>query len=196
MPVPRMSEKYPIFKYPLLRGLGTLGQAMSLGIKALKFSANAALTEEEACKAKSQEVSSWMLTLNLLFSFAFFIFLYKFIPLFLVTELRKWYPALQGRIAFNAADGLIRMAIFVGFLLLISRWKDIRRVFEYHGAEHKVVFNYEAGIPVNVENAQSFTTFHPRCGTSFLMVAMLVSIVFYTLVAFDGLAMTLRSRVV
>jgi uncharacterized protein YqhQ len=197
MPVPRMSEKYPIFKYPVLRGLGTLGQAMSLGIKALKFSANAALSEEEASKAKPpQEVSSWMLTLNLAFSFAFFIFLYKFIPLLLVTELGKWYPALKGRIAFNAADGVIRMAIFVGFLLLISRWKDIRRVFEYHGAEHKVVFNYEAGIPVNVENAQSFTTFHPRCGTSFLLVVMLVSMVVYTFIPFDSFALKLLSRVV
>jgi len=113
-----------------------------------------------------------------------------------VTLLGKWYPALQGRIAFNAADGVIRMAIFVGFLLLISRWKDIRRVFEYHGAEHKVVFNYEAGTPVNVENAQQFTTFHPRCGTSFLLVVMLVSMVVYTLIPFDGFAMKLLSRVV
>jgi uncharacterized protein YqhQ len=196
MPVPRMSEKYPLFKYPVLRGLGTLGQAMSLGIKALRFSANAMLSEEEADKAKPEEVSSWMLTLNLVFSFAFFVFLYKFVPLYLVTALGKWYPALNGRIAFNAADGVIRMAIFVGFLLLISRWKDIRQVFEYHGAEHKVVFNYEAGTPVNVENAQAFTTYHPRCGTSFLMVVMLVSIVFYTLIPFDGFAMKLLSRVV
>ena len=196
MPVPRMSEKYPLFKYPVLRGLGTLGQAMSLGIKALRFSANASLSEEDAAKAKPEEVSSWMLTLNLVFSFAFFVFLYKFVPLYLVTLLGKWYPALQGRIAFNAADGVIRMAIFVGFLLLISRWKDIRRVFEYHGAEHKVVFNYEAGTPVNVENAQQFTTFHPRCGTSFLLVVMLVSMVVYTLIPFDGFALKLLSRVV
>jgi uncharacterized protein YqhQ len=196
MPVPRMSEKYPLFKYPLLRGLGTLGQAMSLGIKALRFSANAALSEEDASKAKPEEVSSWMLTLNLVFSFAFFIFLYKFVPLYLVTSLGKWYPTLQGRIAFNAADGLIRMAIFIGFLLLISRWKDIRRVFEYHGAEHKVVFNYEAGTPVTVENAQAFTTYHPRCGTSFLMVVMLVSMVVYTVIPFDSFALKLLSRVV
>lgn len=195
MPVSRMSEKYPILKYPILRGLGTLGQAMSLGIKALRFSANAALSEEEAAKAKPEEISSWMLTLNLVFSFAFFVFLYKFVPLYLVTRLGDWYPALKGRIAFNAADGLIRMAIFVGFLLLISRWKDIRRVFEYHGAEHKVVFNYEAGTPVNVENAQAFTTYHPRCGTSFLLVVMLVSMVVYTLIPFDGFAMRLLSRV-
>lgn len=196
MPVPRMSEKYPLFKYPLLRGLGTLGQAMSLGIKALKFSANAALSEEEASKNKPQEVSSWMLSLNLFFSFAFFVFLYKFVPLFLVTELGNYYPALKGRIAFNAMDGLIRMAIFVGFLLLISRWKDIRRVFEYHGAEHKVVFNYEAGTPVNVENAQAFTTYHPRCGTSFLMVVMLVSTIVYTFIPFESFALKLLCRVV
>ena len=201
MPVPRMSEKYPLFKYPVLRGLGTLGQAMSLGIKALRFSANASLSEEDAAKAKPEEVSSWVLTLNLLFSFGFFVFLYKFVPLYLVTQLGKIYPALVnhtvgGRIAFNAADGVIRMAIFVGFLLLISRWKDIRRVFEYHGAEHKVVFNYEAGTPVNVENAQAFTTFHPRCGTSFLLVVMLVSMVVYTLIPFDSFAMKLLSRIV
>ncbi len=196
MPVPRMSEKYPLFKYPILRGLGTLGQAMSLGIKALRFSANASLSEEDAAKAKPEEISSWVLSLNLLFSFAFFVFLYKFVPLYLVTQLGKVYPVLNGRIAFNAADGVIRMAIFVGFLLLISRWKDIRRVFEYHGAEHKVVFNYEAGTPVNVENAQAFTTFHPRCGTSFLLVVMLVSMVVYTLIPFDSFAMKLLSRVV
>jgi uncharacterized protein YqhQ len=195
MPVPRMSEKYPLFKYPILRGLGTLGQAMSLGIKALRFSANAALTEEEAGKAKPEEVSSWVLTLNLLFSFAFFVFLYKFIPLLLVTELGNWYPALKGRIAFNAADGVIRMVIFVGFLALISRWKDIRRVFEYHGAEHKVVFNYEAGTPVNIENAQAFSTYHPRCGTSFLLVVMLVSMVVYTFIPFDSFALKLLCRV-
>ncbi len=196
MPVHRMSEKYPLFKYPVLRGLGTLGQAMSLGIKALRFSSNAALSEEESTKAKPAEISSWMLTLNLIFSFAFFVFLYKLVPLYLVTALGKWYPVLKGRIAFNAADGLIRMAIFVGFLLLISRWKDIRRVFEYHGAEHKVVFNYESGAPVTVENAQAFTTYHPRCGTSFLLVVMLVSMVVYTLIPFDGFALKLVSRVV
>jgi uncharacterized protein YqhQ len=195
MQVPRMSEKYPAFKYPVLRGLGTLGQAMSLGLKALRFSTNAAMTEAEASEAKGKEVPSWMITLNLVFSFAFFIFLYKFVPLALVTALGKWYPVLKGRIAFNAADGGIRILIFVGFLLLLSCWKEIRKVFEYHGAEHKVVFNYEAGTPVNVENAQAFTTYHPRCGTSFLMVVMLVSIVVYTVIPFDGFALKLLSRV-
>ena len=132
---------------------------MSLGIKALRFSANASLDDGDKNKTeKPQEVSSWVMTANLLFSFAFFIFLYKFVPLYLTSLLEKVFPAVHGRIAFNAVDGVIRLAIFLAFLYMISRWKDIHRVFEYHGAEHKVVFNFESGKPVNVENAQAFTT--------------------------------------
>jgi uncharacterized protein YqhQ len=199
-PLARMSEQHRIFKYPILRGVGTLYQAMSLGLKALKFSANAILDAESKLpknpKSPSKEVSNWAISLNLIFSLAFFIFLYKFIPLYTVTALEKWYPVLQGRIAFNAADGLIRIAIFLTFLFGVSRLKDIYRVFEYHGAEHKVVFNYESGRPVNIQNAQSFTTFHPRCGTSSLLVVMIVSMIVYTFVPFSGFGMKLVSRIV
>jgi len=193
-----MSEQHRIFKYPILRGVGTLYQAMSLGLKALKFSANAILEGESQVQKnpKTKEVSNWAISLNLIFSLAFFIFLYKFIPLYTVTTLEKWYPVLQGRIAFNAADGMIRIAIFLTFLYGVSRLKDIYRVFEYHGAEHKVVFNYESGQPVNIQNAQLFTTFHPRCGTSFLLVVMIVSMIVYTLVPFSGFGMKLLSRIV
>ena len=86
------------------------------------------------------------------------------------------------------------MLIFLAFLYGISRWKDIRRVFEYHGAEHKVVFNYESGKPVTVENARPFTTFHPRCGTSFLLVVMVISIGVYALIPFDGFLLKFVSR--
>jgi uncharacterized protein YqhQ len=185
MSVPRLSEHYPWFKYPILRGVGTLGQAMYLGIKALRFSANAALAEEGEGKTQ-QEVSPWLMTLNLLFSLAFFIFLYKFVPLYLTTLLAKWIPAVSGRILFNLVDGLIRIVIFLVFLYSISLWKDIRRVFEYHGAEHKVVYNYESGLPLTVENARQFTTLHPRCGTSFLLVVMVIAIGVYALIPFDG----------
>ena len=85
-----------------------------------------------------------------------FLFLYKFLPLYLATRLGKIYPAFSGRVASNLADGVIRIGIFLFFMVLISRMKDIRRVFEFHGAEHKVVFNFESGRPVTVENAQSF----------------------------------------
>jgi uncharacterized protein YqhQ len=214
-PIHKVSEKYPLFKQPILRGLGTLGQAMTLGYKALRFSANAALDETAsgpagvaagkpagakpqapaAVAGKPMEISSWMMTGNLIFSLAFFIFLYKFVPLFLATQLGHAVPSLSGRFATNMTDGLIRMAIFLTFLFLLSLMKDIRRVFEYHGAEHKVVFNYESGKPVNVENAQTFVTFHPRCGTSFLLVVMAISMIVYALVPVDGFLAKFAARI-
>lgn len=222
-PLPKVSEKYPLFRFPVLRGVGNLGQTLALGIKALQFSANAGLEaaaskgqaapnssgavpvtrlEEAASKGQAaprkgegKDISGWMLALNLVISLGFFIFLYKFVPLYLTTALGQWAPALKGRIAFNLVDGLIRLAIFVAFLYLISLWRDIRRVFEYHGAEHRVVFNFESGQPVTVENARQFQTFHPRCGTSFLLVVMVVSIVLYTLLPFEAFAWRFVGRV-
>jgi len=190
----RVSEKHPIFKYPVIRGVGTLGQAMYLGVKALRFSANAALDENDPEK-ESGEISGWVMGLNLLFSLAFFIFLYKFVPLWLTTRLGEWIPAFNGQIVFNLTDGVIRMAIFLGFLFLISRWQEIHRVFEYHGGEHRVVFNFESGKEVNVENAQSFSTFHPRCGTSFLLVVMIIAMVIYTLVPAQGFLEKFLARI-
>jgi uncharacterized protein YqhQ len=198
MPVSRVSEKHKLFKWPVLRGLGVLGQAMSLGMKALRFSANAALDEG---KDEKPEISSWMMTAQIIFSVVFFLALYKLIPLKLTFYLGHWIPAInasgfRGQIVFNLVDGVIRLVIFVGFLYFISRTKDIRRVFEYHGAEHKVVFNFESGQPVNVENAQKFVTFHPRCGTSFMFVIMLISMVVYMLIPVHTFAAKLAIRVV
>jgi uncharacterized protein YqhQ len=174
--------------------MGTLGQALWLGVKALRFSANAALEEEDS-KKQGREISPLLMGLNIAISLAFFVFLYKLVPLYLATVLEKWVPTIRGRIAFNLTDGLIRILIFLVFLYGISRWKDIRRVFEYHGAEHKVVFNYESGKPVSVENARAFTTFHPRCGTSFLLVVMVVAIGVYALIPFNGFALKFVSRI-
>ena len=197
MPLARMSEQYPIFRYPVLRGLGTLYQALKLGGRALKFSAAAAIEDlnPPASQEPPQEIPGWVVAGPVLFSFAFFIFMYKFVPLFLVTRLENLYPMLHGRIAFNIADGLIRMAILLTLLYVLSRFKDIRRVFEYHGAEHKVVFNFESGQPVTVENAQRFTTFHPRCGTSFLFVVFFLAVPFYALIPFDGFVPKLLFRI-
>jgi len=193
-PLPKMSEKYPIFRFPVLRGLGTLGQALGLGMRTLQYSANVAL-EELKPQAATKEMSSWMLWLNIGLALGFFIFMYKLVPLYLATALSKLFPALGGRIPFNLVDGVIRMAIFIGFMFLLSFWKDIRRVFEYHGAEHRVVFNFESDLPVTVENAQTFPTFHPRCGTSFLLVVMLVSIGVYTLLPFDSFLLKFAGRI-
>ena len=200
MPVPRMSEKHAWFKWPVLRGIGVLGQAMSLGMKALRFSANAALTDPAATQGKP-EVSSWMMAVQIAFSVLFFIFLYKLVPLKITEYLSSVAPALktpgfEGQVLFNAVDGVIRLAIFVGFLFLLSRAKDIKRVFEYHGAEHKVVFNFESGKPVTVENAQKFVTYHPRCGTSFMFVVMLISTFIYMLIPVQSFAAKMAIRIV
>jgi uncharacterized protein YqhQ len=208
MPVSRMSERHKFFKWPVLRGLGVLGQAMSLGMKALRFSAGAALDDGTSASAAASdvggkpkpEVSSWLMTAQVILSVVFFLTLYKLVPLQLTDYLGRWIPAIkvpgfEGQVLFNLVDGIIRLLIFVGFLYFISRSKDIKRVFEYHGAEHKVVFNFESGKPVNVENAQSFVTFHPRCGTSFMFVIMLISMVVYMLIPVQTFAAKLAIRI-
>jgi uncharacterized protein YqhQ len=195
-PLPRVSEKYPIFKLPILRGLGTLGQAMWLGIKALQFSTNVLLQQQDnKPDAKPAEVSGWGMGITLGFSLLFFLFMYKFVPLAIATQLGNVFPAMHGRLAINLMDGVLRLAIFLSFLMLLSRMKDIRRTFEYHGAEHKVVFNFESGQPVTVENAQKFVTFHPRCGTSFLIVVMLIALLVYSVLPFDGFLAKLAARI-
>ena len=194
LPVARMSEKYPWLKYPVLRGLGTLGQAMSLGFRALKFSTNAAL--DDGSTEKPTELPAWAMTVQAVFTVVFFLAVYKFLPLKLTEYLSNRAPSLKGQLAFNAVDGVIRLVIFVGFLLLISRMKDIRRMFEFHGAEHKVVFNFESGKPVSVDNAQKFVTWHPRCGTSFLFVIMLISMLVYMMVPAPTFAAKMIERIV
>jgi uncharacterized protein YqhQ len=115
--------------------------------------------------------------------------MYKFVPLFLAERLA------DSRLGINLWDGVIRLAIFLAFMFAISRIKDFHRMFEYHGAEHKVVFNFESGKPVNTANAQSFKTFHPRCGTSFLMVLMVVSMATYAFLPIDNFWWKFAARI-
>jgi uncharacterized protein YqhQ len=197
-PLGRLSEKHKAFGWPVIRGLGTLGQAMWLGMKALRFSANAMLEgspENAPTTGNKKELGGWAMWGNVLFSLLFFIFLYKFVPLYLATWIGHHVAAAESRLAINLIDGVIRILLFLGFLFLISRMKDIQRVFEYHGAEHKVVFNFESGQPVTVENAQRFVTWHPRCGTSFLLVVMVIAMAIYALLPFDSFAAKFVARI-
>ena len=192
----RLSETSRFWALPIVRGCGVLGQAMVLGMKALNFSTEQALQAEEGAEdSKPAELPGWMLWLNIGISLAFFIVMYKFLPLLATQQLQGWQPMLDNQVGFSVVEGTIRIAIFLAFLFAISRLKDIRRVFEYHGAEHKVVFNYESGQDLSVENAQRFVTWHPRCGTSFLMVVMLVAIAIYALVPFDGFLAQFGARI-
>jgi uncharacterized protein YqhQ len=212
-PLERPSEKHKWMAWPIVRGVMTLGYAMTLGYRALRFSANVAIedilkqdeagttpvetaasavppkrSEAEPGKSRKAEkaatLSGWLAAVNIIISLAFFIFMYKYIPLLAATELKKIDPALGGRIIFNLVDGAIRLILFLLFIWGVSLWKDIRRVYEYHGAEHKTVFAFENGDPLNIAAVQKYSTYHPRCGTSFLMTVMLISIGFYMLVPF------------
>jgi uncharacterized protein YqhQ len=221
-PLERPSEKHKWMAWPIVRGVMTLGYAMTLGYRALRFSANVAIEEimqepgspkdqnpvtaakslasGPSSSSKSSEkaatISSWLAGVNIVISLAFFIFMYKYIPLLAATELKKIDPALGGRIVFNLVDGGIRLALFLLFIWGVSLWKDIRRVYEYHGAEHKTVFAFEDGKPLEATEVQKYSTFHPRCGTSFLMTVMLISIGFYMLVPYTTFWARFASRIV
>jgi uncharacterized protein YqhQ len=182
-PLERLSEKHKWMGWPVVRGVITLGHAMTLGFRALRFSANVALDEIPADdKGKKLEVSGWMAAINIIFSVGFFIFMYKFLPLLAATELKRINPIFGEQIIFNLVDGAIRIALFLLFIWGVSLWRDIHRVYEYHGAEHKTVFAFENGDPLDTASVQKYTTYHPRCGTSFLMTVMLISILVYTLI--------------
>lgn len=179
-PLERPSEKHKWMGWPVVRGVMTLGHAMSLGFRALKFSANAALDElPPDDKGKKLEIGGWVAALNIAFSVVFFILMYKFLPLLATTELKKVNPIFGEQFVFNLVDGLIRIGLFLLFVWGVSLWKDIRRVYEYHGAEHKTVFAFENGDPLNTGAIQKYSTFHPRCGTSFLMTVMIISMLVY-----------------
>ena len=196
-PLERPSEQHKWMGWPVVRGVMTLGHAMTLGFRALKFSANAALEEINADpgndglhsdrsedhgnsdQGKKFEITGWMAAVNVIFSVAFFIFMYKYLPLLATTELKKVNPVFGQQFVFNLVDGMIRITMFLLFVWGVSLWKDIRRVYEYHGAEHKTVFAFENGGPLETRTVQKYSTYHPRCGTSFLMTVMIISMFVY-----------------
>jgi uncharacterized protein YqhQ len=189
-PLERLSEKHKWMGWPVLRGIATLGHAMTLGFRALRFSANVALEQagttpgDADCPpaANKLEVTGWMATLNIVLSVGFFIFMYKFVPLVAATELKRANSFFGGQIMFNLVDGAVRLTLFLLFIWGVSLMPDIRRVYQYHGAEHKTVFAFEGGDSLEIASVQKYSTFHPRCGTSFLMTVMILSILVYAMV--------------
>ena len=180
--MPPLSERYPIVKLPILRGAVALFTSLILGIKALNFSANEALEEEvdENGESKKEELTSWALAGTMAVAFGFGIALFFFLPLYLTKLL---VPIIgDHNVIFNLVDGVIRVIIFLIYIWSIARMKDIQRVFQYHGAEHKTIFAFEAGAELTVERVKTFSRLHPRCGTSFLLIVMLVSIAVFSLI--------------
>ena len=190
-------EKYRAFKLPILRGVGVLAQALVLGIRALRFSAEESLAEQDSKQETTTDqskVSSWLIAGNLTLALGINILLFVVLPLF-ITRFLQTEIGFESSILFNAIDGILRVSVFVIFLYSVSMMKDMNRVFQYHGAEHKTVYNFEAHEDLKVANAKKFSTLHPRCGTSFLLVVMIVSILVFSLAHFDSLAGKLLSRI-
>ena len=173
-----LSERYPVVKLPIVRGAVALFASLIIGIKALNFSANEAMVEEEG--EEKEELSSWAMAGTMAVAFGFGILLFFILPLYLTKLL---VPLIgSSNIVFNLVDGVIRVAVFLIYIWSISRMKDIQRVFQYHGAEHKSIFAFEAGEELSVDNVRKYSCLHPRCGTSFLLIVMLVSIGIFSLI--------------
>jgi uncharacterized protein YqhQ len=172
-----LAARIPILRLPILRGAIGLVESLYIGVGSLMFSAEAAIDEGDGASsepAPEDARTKWILGGTVFVSLALGILLFFYLPLVLTDRL-----GVRGGIAFNLVDGVIRLVFFFLYLWGVTRWKEMRRVFEYHGAEHKSIFAYEAGLPLTVENARRMTRFHPRCGTSFLLIVMVSSIVVF-----------------
>ena len=176
-----IKDKYPILGLPILRGAVTFLDSMIRGVKALMFSADYFPDDEAAQPSKldlwlekhvpAEKLQNVLVWVSVLLSLGMTLVLFMLLPTFVAGLFRAQNAALH-----NLIEGVIKVAIFLAYLILCSKQKDVRRVFCYHGAEHKTIFCYEAGLPLTVENARIQPKHHPRCGTSFLFVVIIVSI--------------------
>jgi uncharacterized protein YqhQ len=186
-PLVESAARKRIANIPLLRGVATMAAMLAIGYRALQYSADEAMEDAEGASATAKDAEAaksgglamaGAMAMALLLGVGLFFLL----PLYATHLLAGLVPALRGSIAFNLADGAIRVLIFVLYIAGITRMKDIRRVFEYHGAEHKVINAYEAKADLTPETVRKYPRLHPRCGTSFLLFVMVISILVFSLI--------------
>jgi uncharacterized protein YqhQ len=166
-PLVTRTRRHPVLRWPVIRGVVALVQSLGIGFKALELSANAQLSDEE------KEITAPMWAGTIVVALLFAVGLFFVVPVGLTSLIKD---QLGSSFLFWLVEGVLRTGIFLGYLAVLSRLPDLRRVFQYHGAEHKVISAYEAGEPLTPESAQRFSRLHPRCGTSFLLVVMIVAI--------------------
>ncbi len=179
-------------RIPVLRGIVALGGSLAIGFRALGISANAQLPEGEA-EEDAQEIGAGVWAGTVVVALVFAIGLFFLLPLGLTSLIKG---QLKSSALFWIVEGCVRTAIFLGYMFMLSRIKDLRRVFEYHGAEHKTISCFEAGLPLTPQNAQRFSRLHPRCGTSFLLIVMVVSIFVFGAVGLPAWYLLVISRIV
>lgn len=185
-PVNSIRDKYPILKKPLLRGVIALFESLYDGMKALAYSAQVSGDEDEQLTGKEMVMT---IATSVLLAVGLFIV----IP---TWSMRFLHELTSDPMLLNLAEGVLRMVIFLAYIATISSMNDIQRVFQYHGAEHKTIYAFEAGLPLKVENVRPFSTLHPRCGTNFLMIVMLISMFIFTFLGWPDLLERIASRVV
>ena len=188
--VASLAKRYPFLKLPILRGVAVLFQSLALGIRSLNFSAEQAMPEAEKTEATKDakatgdngDKSNWAIAGSMAVGLGLGAVIFLLVPLWLTRLSETYLFGSLSSLAFNLVDGALRALFFLAYIFLISRMKDIHRVFQYHGAEHKVVFAWEKQVPLTVENARSQSRLHPRCGTSFLLFVLLVSILVFSFI--------------
>ena len=180
-----LSNKLKFLKWPIFRGIINLVESLVLGLKALTYSAEQATGEEE-------KINSVEMFFTILIAFGLFIVFFIALPTAIAKYLDKY---LSNLIIYNLFEGILRISIFITYLFFISKLKDIKRVFEYHGAEHKVIYTYEAGEELNVDNVKKYSTLHPRCGTSFIFIVLIMSILVFSLLGKQTLLLRIAYRI-
>jgi uncharacterized protein YqhQ len=171
-PLDSAMRRHRVLRLPIVRGVVALGGSLAIGFRALEVSANAQLPPDEQ-DAEPQEIPRGVWAGTVVFALLLAIVLFFLVPVGLTSLIKS---QLHSSVLFWVVEGIVRTAIFLGYMYLLSRIRDLRRVFEYHGAEHKTISCFEAGLPLTPANAQRFSRLHPRCGTSFLLVVMIVAI--------------------
>ena len=181
-----LGEKYPILKKPMLRGAIALYESLAIGMKSLAFSAKIAGKEED-------EMSDRDIAITMLISCVGAVVLFLILP----TYAAKLIPGVsQSPLMLNTIEGIVRLLLFLAYIWGISRTPDIKRVFEYHGAEHKTIHTYELELPLTVENVKKQSRIHPRCGTNFLMIVILISMIIFMFLGWPSLWERIVSRIV
>lgn len=173
-----VTKKYPMLRFPVLRGSVVLIQSLVLGIRALNYSASVASAGEDG----EPEMSNWAVAGSMILALLLGVGLFILAPLGITNLLRHYVFPGMGNFSYNLIDGILRALFFFVYILSISMMDEIRRVFQYHGAEHKTVYTFEAAEDLTVENARAKSTLHPRCGTSFLLFVMAISILVFSLI--------------
>jgi uncharacterized protein YqhQ len=186
-PLVSWTKRHRVLRWPVVRGVVALVESLKVGFDALNISANAQLDEDE------EPISGAMWVGTMVVALAFAVGLFFVVPVGL-TSLFK--DQLGSAFLFWLVEGVLRTAIFLGYIGLLSRLRDLRRVFEYHGAEHKTISCFEAGLPLTPENAQRFSRLHPRCGTSFLLIVMIVAIFVFAPLGLPAWYFLLASRII